>query len=194
MNINEANSALQGKGYPIPMQVMQSLQARAGEGNERVTALLNHPVQTYEQLKKLKHDVESGVLQGDWSGVIVWVNSILARDRNVEHNRKQTTMEIGMENRFRATHDKDYNANITPLSVNENIVKRIKITEAQSELIKKELISEGEDFSKYKVHALRNLLKEKMEQLSCLKSDIRDINALLNKKASSDIDLSERKK
>jgi len=190
-----ANSALQGKGYTIPMQVMQSLQARAGEGNERVTALIQHPTQTYEQLKKLKHDIESGVLQGDWSTVILWVNGILARDRNAEQNRKQTTMEIGMENRFRKTHDKEYGMNVTPLSVNETTVKKIKITEAQNELLKQELISENEDFSHYKVHALRLKLKEKMERLAELKADIREINALLNKpKASTDIELSERKK
>jgi hypothetical protein len=104
-------------------------------------------------------------------------------------------MEIGMENRYRKTHDKDYNANIIPLSVNENkIVKKIKITEAQSELLKKELIAEGEDFTRYKANALRNLLKEKMEALSCLKNEIREINSILNKpKASSDVEISENK-
>ncbi len=181
-----ANSALQGKGYQIPLQVMQSIQARAGEGDERISALINNPTQSYEQIKKLKHDIENGTLQGDWSAVGMWVNSVLSKDRSIEDNRKKTTMEIGMENRYRATHDKDYGMNITPLSVNENTVKKIRITEAQNELIKQQIV-EGEDFTRYKANALRAMLKEKQEQLSCLKNEIREINALLNKpKASSE--------
>ena len=193
--INEANSALEGKSYPIPIQVKQFLQSKAGNGDERITAFIRSDSQTYEQLKRLKHDIETGVLQGDWSAVINWVNSILTRDRSVENNRKKTTMEIGMENRYRKTHDKDYNANITPLSVNENKVKKIKITESQNEILKKTLISEGEDFTRYKANALRTLLKEKMEALACLKNDIREINSILNKpKISSDMEMSENKK
>lgn len=190
-----ANSSLQGKTYQIPFQILSSIKSLDGQGIERVTAILNNSNLTYEQVKRLKHDIENGVFPGDWSKLLMWANSILERDRNMVDNQKRTPMEIGMENRFRKTHDKDYNANITPLSVNEETkVKKIVITEAQHELLKKQIIEEEIDFSEYKVYALRKKLKEKTEQLISLKNEIRQINSLLNKKSSeNDDDLIESK-
>ena len=140
--INEANSDLQGKSYKLPLNVIQFLQAKSNspEGGKRVTGLLNNPnAVSYEQLKRFKHDIENGGnYNGDWGTVLNWINSILGRDRNTVDNQKRTTMEIGMENRFRKTHDK--NTSLTPLS--EVITKKIKITEKQHKLIEEFILNE----------------------------------------------------
>jgi len=179
--INEVNSSLQGKNYALPLNVITFLKSKVNdpEGSERVTGLLNSQGASYEQLKRFKHDIENSY-SGDWGTVINWINSILTRDRTGVDNQKRDTMNIGMENRFKKTHDK--NSSLTPLS--EKKVMKIKITESQSELLKKEVISEGENFTRYKSHALREMLKEKTETLNKLKEDIRTINDILNKKKS----------
>lgn len=137
-NLNETNSSLVNKTYQVPLNVLQFLQKKQGEGDKRIQGIINSPTLSYEQVKRFKHDIENSY-QGDWSPVVMWLNGILGTDRNMVDSQKRTTMEIGLENRFRKTHDKDHNKNLTPLSE----VKKLKITEEQALLIRREIVKEA---------------------------------------------------
>lgn len=182
-----ANSSLEGKTYQLPVNVIQFLKSKASVGGKRIQGLINNPNATYEQLKRFKHDIENG-LSGDWSTVLNWINSVLGNDRGVVDNQKRTTMETGMENRFRKTHEKDYNSNLTPLSEDNKIMK-IKITEDQYRIIEQEIINESENFGQYRTKALRDLLKQKNDLISKTRQEIKEITDILNKrKRTSKID------
>lgn len=184
MKINEANSDLLGKTYAIPLKVRQFLQSMAnagGEGTERINNLLSNPNPTYEQIKRFKHDIEHSY-QGDWSLALNWINGVLATDRQSIYNKKKTTMDTGMQNRFIKPHEKDNVIGFGSLRENKKIMK-IKITEEQENLIKEEILKEGENYSRYKSSALREILAEKQQQLINLKEEIKSITQLLNAKS-----------
>jgi len=178
----ETNSAITGKKYHVPHNVVEFLQSKSGEGNRRIQGILQNPTMNYEQVKRFKHDIENEY-QDDWTPAITWINSVLSTDRNMVDNQKRTTMEIGMENRFRKTHDKDYNSNLTPLSMNEEMKVKLIVTEEQFNLI-----NESEDFNKYKVVALREMLKEKKDLIMKTKEEIKKINAILTSKIKNNIE------
>lgn len=189
-DIVETNSAIEGKKYHVPHNVIQSLQSiRDGEeGSDRAKELINNPTMNYGQVKRFKHDIENKY-NGNWTTALTWINSILSVDRNMVDNQKRTTMEIGMENRFRKTHDKDYDSNLTPLSsLTEN--KKIKIMVNESQY---KLINESEDFTKYKISALRIMVKEKKEEINKLKGEIKNINEILNNKVRNNIEENKKK-
>lgn len=184
MKITEANSDLLGKTYAIPLKVQQFLQSMmnsVGEGKQRIQNLLSNPNPTYEQIKRFKHDIEHSY-QGDWSMALNWINGVLASDRQSIYNKKKTTMDTGMQNRFIKPHEKDNVIGFGGLRENNKVMK-IKITEEQQQLIKEEILNEGENYSRYKSSALREILAEKQEQLINLKQEIKNITQILNSKA-----------
>ncbi len=139
--INEENSALVNKTYPLPSNILQFLQTKISEGGERVQGLLNSPAASYGQLKRMKSDIESGIYNTDWSPILKWINSVLGSDRDMLDHQKRTPMEIGMENRFRKTHDKDHNKNLTPLSGKQHV--NLRITEQQLNMLKEYYVNEA---------------------------------------------------
>ena len=134
--LNEANSDLQDQEYKIPLDILSFLKTKVGEGGDRIQGILNKSSMNYSQIKRFKHDIENSY-QGDWSKVLTWINSVLTSDRNFVDKQKRTPMELGVENRFKKTHDKNH-AQLTSLSSLFEGKKVIKITEEQYKLIKKQ--------------------------------------------------------
>ena len=181
MNIEEANSDLLGKTYSIPLNVKQFLQSMmnsVGEGKQRIQNLLSNPNPTYEQIKRFKHDIEHSY-QGDWSIVLNWINSVLGTDRGSIYNKKKNTMDTGMQNRFIKPHEKDSVIGFGSLRENKKV---IKITEQQQELLKKEILSESDDYSRYKASVLREILSVKEQQLANLNQEVDSIKQLIQAK------------
>lgn len=186
-DIVETNSDIQGKMYHVPLTVIQALKSKAEsgdqEGSDRIAAILQNSTMNYEQVKRFKHDIENKY-QGDWTAALTWINSVLATDRNVIQKSKETTMDTGMENRFRKTHDKDHNSNLTPLSsITEHRKVTLMLTEAQVKML-----NESENYNIYKVSALREMLKNKKELLIKTKNEIKSISEILDSKIKNNIE------
>lgn len=181
-NIVEDNSQLVGKTYSVPLNVKQFLQTKSGEGIDRINWLLkNNP--NYNQLKRFKYDIENNY-QSDWSPILGWINGILNKDTSIIKDKKTTTMETGMENRFRKTHDKQHGNNLTPLT------EKIKITETQAKLLVKEIIIESENYNLYKLSTLRDLLNQKTDLIMNTKEEIKKIQTIINnRKPKQSIDI-----
>ena len=59
---------------------------------------------------------------------------------------------------------------------------KIKITEQQQELLKKEILSESDDYSRYKASVLREILSVKEQQLANLNQEVDSIKQLIQAK------------
>jgi hypothetical protein len=123
IRLTEANSKLQGKVFQVPENILQILKNIGKAGGERVTTILREKTQTYEQLKRFKHDIEKGFIKADMSEVLIWINSLLGKERNIIKNTKKTTMETGMLNRYRKDYVKDNQLPMTNVHENKKTKK-----------------------------------------------------------------------
>lgn len=182
--LTETNSDIEGKKYHVPHNVIQDLkQMTSGdEGSKRAQGIISSPTMDYTQIKRFKHDIEN-TYSGDWASALTWINSVLSTDRNMVDNQKRTTMDIGMENRFRDTHYKD--SPLTDLATMHESVKTNKIILTESQY---NFLLESEDFNKYKVSALRSMIKGKKEEINKLREEVKAIDAILNSKIKNNID------
>lgn len=163
VNLDEANSELQGKTYTMPEEIVNFLRTKlnSGEGAERINAIIQNPAQSYEQVKRFKHDIENKY-QGDWRVVLGWINQVLATDRDSISRNKQVTMDTGMQNRYLQNHEKN-GLQPTP-------------------------ITESTNFNVYKATALRDMVKTKREEILKLRSEIKEIETILKSKIKNNID------
>lgn len=110
-----ANSDLYGKTtYRVPDGVLADIRVAAQRhpGNQRAQNLLASPKISYENAKKLKHDLEvtnegspEYILAGGKS-MLDWLNRMLGHDRSEVTKQKTVRSNAGFENQFRKTHER----------------------------------------------------------------------------------------
>lgn len=110
------NSELYGKEFNVPGNVLSALK---GSDSQRSNNIVNNGKISYSLLKRLKNifdNSEQGSEEYEsYGGDVVknWVNEILRNNRSDIHDIKKNQMDTGMFNRFKKTHEKDKNRNVT---------------------------------------------------------------------------------
>jgi hypothetical protein len=124
-----ANSALSGKYFKVPDEVINNLKSnleKYGEGNNagsnRAREIITTRKVSYDTIKRLKSFFEK--YEGDGTDdeyklnggktTEKWVNNQLDQARDTVDSVKRTRMDAGEQNQFKKTHEKDIdNANPT---------------------------------------------------------------------------------
>ena len=156
-----ANQELQGNYYNLPKTVLDELKKKFAsyesnngdkslEGYTRLKNLVETGRLTYENLKNIKHILETNrentVLYELNGGNVLetWINETLKVARNASEMKKDLKDSAGIENAYKKTHFKNSAANPTnptkpaELSVySESKIKKIIVTEEQYRFIQK---------------------------------------------------------
>lgn len=161
-----ANQELQGKYYNLPKNVLDELKKKfvsyesnngdkSLEGYTRLKNLVETGRLTYENLKNIKHILESNrentVLYELNGGNVLetWINETLKVARTTTELKKDLKDKAGVENAYKKTHYKNSAANPTnptkPATLStsmksvysENRIKKIIVTEEQYRFIQK---------------------------------------------------------
>jgi hypothetical protein len=160
-----ANQELQGNYYNLPKNVLDELKKKFSsyennngdkslEGYTRLKNLVETGRLTYENLKNIKHILETNrentVLYELNGGNVLetWINETLKTARTTSELKKDLKDKAGIENAYKKTHYKDSTVNSTvttkpaKLSVHsENKkIKKIIVTEEQFRFIQKNKI------------------------------------------------------
>ena len=161
-----ANQELQGNYYNLPKTVLDELKKKFAsyesnngdkslEGYTRLKNLVETGRLTYENLKNIKHILETNrentVLYELNGGNVLetWINETLKVARTTEYNIKDLKSKAGDENAFKGTHYKNSAANPTTITkpaelsasmksvYSESKIKKIIVTEEQYRFIQK---------------------------------------------------------
>ena len=156
-----ANQELQGNYYNLPKTVLDELKKKFAsyesnngdkslEGYTRLKNLVETGRLTYENLKNIKHILETNrentVLYELNGGNVLetWINETLKVARTTSELKKDLKDSAGIENAYKKTHFKNSAANPTnptkpaELSVySESKIKKIIVTEEQYRFIQK---------------------------------------------------------
>jgi len=124
-----ANSKLLGQKFHLPHGILDFLKKKTGEGAKRVSGLLADGFCTYEQMKRIKHDIENKHYTGDWRIMLGWIDRTLAREREKIKRSKTIKSDMGHENSFIKTHEKD------ALKIDTDTLKNILFKEEINKII-----------------------------------------------------------
>ena len=156
-----ANQELQGNYYNLPKNVLDELKKKFDsyeknngdkslEGYTRLKNLVETGRLTYENLKNIKHILESNrentvIYELNGGNLLeTWINETLKVARTTSELKKDLKDKAGIENAYKKTHYKNSAANPTnptkpaELSVySESKIKKIIVTEEQYRFIQK---------------------------------------------------------
>jgi hypothetical protein len=154
-----ANQELQGNYYNLPKNVLDELKKKfisyennngdkSLEGYTRLKNLVETGKLTYENLKNIKHILETNrentVLYELNGGNILetWINETLKTARNTEIMKKDLKDKAGVENAYKKTHYKNSAANPTNPTKPASLSTSMKSVYSENKKIKKIIVTE----------------------------------------------------
>ena len=116
------NSNLYGKTYEIPSDILSKLESFKSE--KTIANLLSKGTITYQNIKKIIHDMENGELDklggNDFKS---WLDLTLTSDKDRVHGSKEIRKNGGMENQFIKPHEKK-EVNVRPSQRHEKSINK----------------------------------------------------------------------
>ena len=126
------NKDLKNDKYSLPEELKEKISnifsnlSPNQKGYKRCKNLIDNPVLSYSQAKKLKHELENELNGSDYEVVggddmLDFINDSLNGRRDIVYNSKKVRQNAGEENAFKKTHTKDKTKNPTK-------VRKVKIS------------------------------------------------------------------
>ena len=116
------NKELYGNNYQIPSDVLSKLEPFKSETT--IANLLSKGKITYQNIKKIIHDMENGELDNlggnEFKG---WLSQTLNSDKDRIHNSKKIKSDTGMANQHIKSHEKK-NANVRVSQRHEKTINK----------------------------------------------------------------------
>jgi hypothetical protein len=154
-----ANQELQGNYYNLPKNVLDELKAKLDsyennngdkslEGYTRLKNLVETGRLTYENLKNIKHILETNrentVLYELNGGNVLetWINETLKTARTTSELKKDLKDKAGIENAYKKTHYKDSTVNSTVTTKPAKLSASMKSVNSENKKIKKIIVTE----------------------------------------------------
>jgi len=154
-----ANQELQGNYYNLPKNVLDELKKKFSsyennngdkslEGYTRLKNLVETGRLTYENLKNIKHILETNrentVLYELNGGNVLetWINETLKTARTTSELKKDLKDKAGIENAYKKTHYKDSAANPTVTTKPAELSTSMKSVYSENKKIKKIIVTE----------------------------------------------------
>lgn len=154
-----ANQELQGNYYNLPKNVLDELKKKFSsyennngdkslEGYTRLKNLVETGRLTYENLKNIKHILETNrentVLYELNGGNVLetWINETLKTARTTSELKKDLKDKAGIENAYKKTHYKNSAANPTVTTKTAELSTSMKSVYSENKKIKKIIVTE----------------------------------------------------